>query len=125
MPTNRGCGTRGTCGSCKAKKRKNGPARVALDKLHRLAGENVGRVFILPQGCLAAAHVTDAGDPVDDAHVVAVARVHLEQLGIGFAGGDALDRLTIAHRDRVGRVETHDAMAADVDAGYRDRRSLP
>ena len=47
-----------------------------------LASEDVGHVFVFPQRGLAALHVADAADAVDDRLVVAVAGRHREQFRI-------------------------------------------
>ena len=50
---------------------------------------------------LAALHVADTADAVDDGHVVAVAGLHLEQFGILAAGGLAGKGCLVADVDRV------------------------
>ena len=65
---------------------------VLLDEIDGLAGDRVGHVLVHPAGGLAAAHVADAADAVDDGHVVAVAGLHLEQLRMILAGRLVADR---------------------------------
>ena len=92
------------------------PGLVPLDERDGLARERVGHVLVLPEGRLAALHVADPADAVDDRHVVAVAGMEPQQLGVGLARRLAVDRPAVADLDRVGRVEADDAMAPHVDA---------
>ena len=66
---------------------------VPLDELDALAREGVGHVFVFPERGLAALHVADAADAVDDRHVVAVAPVELQAVAFADAGRLAGDRL--------------------------------
>ena len=117
-PAKRGCGTRGTCGSCGAKNRKNGFAAVLLDERGRLAREDVRHVLVFPERGLAAGHVADAADAVDDGLVVAVAGMDLEEVRVAPAGRPVAERLAVAHGDRIGRIETDDAAVLDVDGRH-------
>ncbi|MCG3162087.1 MAG: hypothetical protein JMDDDDMK_03316 [Acidobacteria bacterium] len=93
-------------------------AFVPLDEGHGLARVKIGHVFIFPQRGLAAGHVADAADAVDDGHIVAVTRMHLQQFGILFAGGPVADLLFVIHSDRVSGVESGDAAVFDVNGRH-------
>ena len=57
-------------------------AAMLLDERGRLAGEDVRHVLVLPERRLAAGHVADPADAVDDRLVVPVARMDLEQIRV-------------------------------------------
>ena len=81
------------------------------------------------RAALPPRHVADAADAVDDRHVVPVAGLHLEQLGVLPAGRIVADRLAVADLDRVARIEADDAVVLDVHArhavaGGRDEEAV-
>lgn len=91
---------------------------VSGDKLHGLVRDPVGDPVVLPQGRLAALHIPDAGNPVDDGLVVPVGRGHYQQFGIVPAGRLALEGFGIAHGDGIGRIKPDDALVFDIYAGH-------
>src|SRR5205823_6627602 len=91
-------------------------ALVLLDEADRPLRQLVGHVLVLPARRLAAAHVADAADAVDDRVVVTLARLHLQQVGVLGARGLVADRLTVADLDGVLRVVADDLVILDVDA---------
>ena len=101
-----------------AKKRKNGLRPMLLDERDGLAGEDVGHVLVFPQRRLAARHVADPADPVDDRLVVSVAGLHREQVGFARAGRPVADRLAVADADGIGGIEAGDAAVLDVDGRH-------
>ena len=84
----------------------------------RLAREDVGHVFVFPERGLAACHVADAADAVDDRLVVPVARVHLQQFGMLGARRHIADLPAVVDADRIGRVEPDDAPVLDIHARH-------
>ena len=70
-----------------------------------LAGEDVGHVFVLPQRRLAAGHVADAADAVDDGLSWPWLGSHLEELGFALPVGQSPIGLLVADPDRIRRVE--------------------
>ena len=91
---------------------------ILFQKRNGLAGDRVRHILIHPARGLAAGHIADPADAVDDGHVVAVAGVHLEEIGIGRAGGFAGERVVVIHADRVFRVQVDDAAVLHEDARH-------
>src|SRR5690606_16600832 len=77
----------------------------------------VGDVLVGPSGRVAPLHPADSADAVDDRLVVPTARLRLEQFGVLAAGRLVADFPLVVDEDRVGRVETGDVMAFNVNAG--------
>ena len=102
----------------RAEVEEEGFVLVCLDEADGFADENVRHVLVLPVRRRAALHVADAADAVDEGHVVAVAGVHLEQLGVRLAGGQAGERFLVTHFNRVLRVEASDTAVANVNTGH-------
>jgi len=57
-------------------------AMMLVDERGRLAGEDVRHVLVLPERRLAAGHVADPADAVDDGLVVTVAWMNLEKVRV-------------------------------------------
>ena len=72
------------------------------------------------RAALPPGHPADAADAVDDRVVVAVAAsaLELEQLGILAPGRLGADFFAIAHLDRIGGIESDDAMVLHIDARH-------
>ena len=80
MPAKRGPGTRGNVRLMEGVIKEEGLVPMGGDEVDGFAQEDFGHLLILPQGGCAAAHMADAADAVHDGHVVAMARMQLEQV---------------------------------------------
>jgi hypothetical protein len=84
-------------------------APIALDERSCLAEERVTHFLVFPQCRLAASHVADARDTVDDSLGMTMAGMHREQLWIVFARRLAWKIVYVADAYRIVGIEAHDA----------------
>ena len=91
---------------------------LLLDEADRFARKDVSHVFVFPQRGLAAGHVADAADAVDDGLVVAVAGMNLEEIGIATAGRRIAKGFAVAHGYRILAIEADHAAVLDVNGGH-------
>ena len=82
-----------------------------------VVGDDVGYVFIVPQGRLATCHPADARNAVDDGIVVSLAGFHLHQFGILFARRPVAHLVVVADGDGVVGVEVDYSSVFHEDAG--------
>src|SRR6185295_10668133 len=76
-----------------------------------------GDLLILPECGLAAFHVADSADAIDEGHVVAVTPVNAKGFAIDLGGWLAGEGVLVVHLDRVGGIEAEHAVVLDIDAG--------
>lgn len=88
------------------------------DELRGLQGDRVSDTFVDPQRRTAPGHPSDARNTVDDRIVMAVARTQFQQLGILGARRPIADLVVIIHRNRIGRVQSHDMSVLHEDARH-------
>ena len=80
--------------------------------------DGVGQFLVLEPRRLAAFHVADAADAVDDGAGVLLVGGLLEQLGVFEAGRFVADVLEVADLDGIGGIEADDAVILDPDARH-------
>ena len=97
---------------------KERPVLLLLDEVHGFLRERVGHVLVIPARSLAAGHPADAAHAVHDGVIVAAAGVHLEQVGILFAGGLVADLVVVADLNRIFRIQSRDTAVLDIDARH-------
>jgi hypothetical protein len=90
---------------------------MSRDEALGLGGDDVGDVFIGPEGGTSAGHPADAGDAVDDGIVVTLAGLHLHEFGVFEPGGPVAYFMVVADGDGVVGVEAYDAAVLHEDAG--------
>jgi len=94
-----------------------GGGLVGFEEADGFGGDGVGDVFVDPEGGGPPAHVADTADAVYDGHIVAMAGVHCQQVGVGTAQGQPLKGVGIADFYRIGGVEVGDLLVFDEYAG--------
>ena len=97
---------------------EEGAGLVVDDEVLGLGGDDVGYLFIVPEGGFSAGHPADAGDAVDDGVVVSLAGLEGDEFGVFESGGPVAYFVVVADGDGVVGVEACHAAVFDEDAGH-------
>ena len=88
------------------------------DEVFGFGGDDVGYLFVVPEGGFSAGHPADAGDAVDDGVVVALTGLQGDEFGVFESGGPVAYFVVVADGDGVVGVESCHAAVFDEYAGY-------